>query len=99
MIALIVGALALGGAGYWLFLRPVPVATQTEQLAQDEEAAETGDDARPPATSPEARAWDAAAANTTDAPAPSPWERTLRRSRRRGRHSPHLHRRKKWSIA
>lgn len=72
MIALIVGALALGGAGYWLFLRPVPVATQTEQLAQDEEAAETGDDARPPATSPEARAWDAAAANTTDAPAPSP---------------------------
>jgi len=71
MIALIVGALAIGGAGYWLFLRPAPAATQSEQPAPDDEAAEAGDAIRQPATSPAARAWDAAAANATDAPPPS----------------------------
>jgi S1-C subfamily serine protease len=70
-IALLVGALAIGGAGYWLFLRPAPAAPPTEQIAQDDEGAEAGDTPRQPATSPEARAWDAAAANSTDAPPPS----------------------------
>jgi S1-C subfamily serine protease len=71
MIALIVGVLALGGAGYWLFLRPAPAATETAQPAKDDEAAEAADATRQPATSPEARAWDAAAANSKDAPPPS----------------------------
>ena len=68
MLALIVGALAIGGAGYWLFLRPAPAATETEQSAQDAAAAEAGGAVRQPATSPEARAWDAAAAKSQEAP-------------------------------
>jgi S1-C subfamily serine protease len=73
VIALIVGALAIGGIGYWLFLRPAPSATQTLQPAGDDEAAEAVDAPRQPATSPEARAWDAAAASSKDAsPPPSP---------------------------
>jgi len=70
MIALIVGALAIGGAGYWLFLRPAPAASQAEQTAPDSEVAEAEAPLQP-ATSPEARAWDAAAANSKDAPPPS----------------------------
>ena len=66
MVALIVGALAIGGAGYWFFLRPAPAATQTARPTQDDAAADAGDALRPPATSPEARAWDAAAANQKD---------------------------------
>jgi S1-C subfamily serine protease len=60
VVALIVGALALGGAGYWFLLRPAPAATQAEIAV--EEAAEPEAKAAPaPTTSPEARAWDAAA--------------------------------------
>ena len=74
MIALIVGALAIGGAGYWLFLRPAPAATATAQPAQDHEAAEGAEAVKQPSMSPEARAWDAAAATSKDA-APSPPQR------------------------
>ena len=70
MIALIVGVLAIGGAGYWLFLRPAPAATQSEQPVPRDEAADAGDAVRQPTTSPEARAWDASAATSKDVVAP-----------------------------
>jgi S1-C subfamily serine protease len=69
-IALLVGALAIGGAGYWFVRQPARPAAQTEQPAQDDAAAEAGNATRQPATSPEARAWDAAA-NSKEAPPPS----------------------------
>jgi hypothetical protein len=60
LIALVVAVLLIGGAGYWLFLRPASVVTQTEAAEEDdvtpEATAATASD-----TSPIARAWDAAA--------------------------------------
>lgn len=71
-IALIVGALAIGGAGYWFLRQPAPAAAQTEHQAQDHATAEAGNETRQPTTSPEARAWDAAAAaNSKETPTPS----------------------------
>src|SRR5688500_12782424 len=58
IIALIIGALLLAGAGYWLFLRPAPDATLAEVEVDEETVA---DDAAPAGPSAAARAWDAAA--------------------------------------
>jgi S1-C subfamily serine protease len=69
MIAVIVGALAIGGPAYWLFARPAPAATVTQQVPTDDEAVDT-DLGKQPSTSPEARAWDAAAATSKDAAPP-----------------------------
>ena len=69
MIAVIVGVLAIGGPAYWLFARPAPAATETQQVPEDDEAADT-DAGKQPTTSPEARAWDAAAATSKDAVPP-----------------------------
>jgi S1-C subfamily serine protease len=60
LVALIAGALVLGGAGYWFLLRPSPAATATE-VSADEEAPDGPAAPAATATSPEARAWDAAA--------------------------------------
>ena len=64
---------ALGGAAYWTFMRPAPAASQSvipRDVTAPFATAAPGD--APRTTSPEARAWDAAAANAKDAPEPSP---------------------------
>jgi S1-C subfamily serine protease len=80
LIPLIVGALVLGGAGYWL-LRPAPAATQVE-TSLTLQAEQAGAPDATAATSAAARAWDAAAnakeaaptapANAPAAPTPAP---------------------------
>jgi S1-C subfamily serine protease len=57
--ALLAGALAIGGAGYWFFVRPAP-ATQAARTASEDAAPEAAP-ADAPGKSAEARAWDAAA--------------------------------------
>ena len=70
IVALILAVLAIGVAGYWFVLRPSPRAAESEQ-AEGDEATPDAEPGSPGATvSPEARAWDAAAANTKDAPEP-----------------------------
>lgn len=69
MIALVVGALVIGGPAYWLFGRPAPAATETEHTREDDEAADA-DAGKQRTTSPEARAWDAAAATSKDSAPP-----------------------------
>jgi S1-C subfamily serine protease len=68
IIAIIVGALLLGGAGYWFLLRPAPAGPATAAVEAEEEAAE--EPAAPVSAGPSAtaRAWDAAA-NAKEAPA------------------------------
>jgi S1-C subfamily serine protease len=70
-VGVIIAALVLAGAGYWLFLRPAASANQTGQLVLDAATSQGSDTARPHLTSPEARAWDAAAATSKDAPTPA----------------------------
>lgn len=76
LIALVIGAIVIGGAGYWLFLRPAPAAPQAAQ-APEEDAPEEAEPAAAPTQSPEARAWDAAAnaqpaVPPAESPAPAP---------------------------
>jgi S1-C subfamily serine protease len=70
IVALIIGALVLGGAGYWLFLRPAPAAP-IEAATDEEPAPEVAGTAARPASSAEARAWDAAANANDGTPAPA----------------------------
>src|SRR5436190_5583235 len=66
-IAIFVIVLALGAAGYWMFMRPTAAPAKSQQSAEDD-SAPAGTEARgAAASSPEARAWDAAA-NAKDAP-------------------------------
>ena len=67
LVALVVGALVLAGAGYW-FLRPAPASAPVEtSLTLD--VAPAGAPAATAETSPAARAWDAAANAREVAPA------------------------------
>ncbi|HEX6162332.1 MAG TPA: S1C family serine protease [Vicinamibacterales bacterium] len=80
--AILAGALLLGGAGYWLFLRPAPAAPETAAVVEEVDAPEAA--AAPTSAGPSAaaRAWDAAAnakeatpstpAETPAAPPPPP---------------------------
>jgi len=70
IVAIVVAVLVIGGAGYWMFLRPAPsITTKLELTAEDEPEPAAADAAAPKAdVSPERRAWDAAAANSPDAP-------------------------------
>ncbi len=72
LIALIVGALVLGGAAYWFLLRPAPASTATD-AAGDEQAPDGGPASTAAGASPQARAWDAAA-NAREAEAGKPAE-------------------------
>ena len=60
----------LAGAGYWMFVRKAPAATDASITPTGERDPQAGGGTRAVA-SPEARAWDAAA-NAKDAPAPTP---------------------------
>jgi S1-C subfamily serine protease len=60
LMAVMVGVLAVGAAGYWFLLREAPAAPQHAQAGPEEDApADAPAAAR--GQSPEARAWDAAA--------------------------------------
>ena len=78
IIAILAGVLLLGGAGYWLFLRPAPAPTQSEAAVEEEDAPEAAAAAASAGPSAAARAWDAAAnakeapAATAEAPASAP---------------------------
>jgi S1-C subfamily serine protease len=63
LTALLVGALVIGGAGYWLFLRPAPATWQDPAAAEPEEASGTPDTTATQAAVPSgaASAWNAAA--------------------------------------
>jgi S1-C subfamily serine protease len=61
LIAIVVGVLAIGGAGYWYFTRSAPADTRAAEAGPGDAAPEATSAAAPTGASPEARAWDAAA--------------------------------------
>ncbi len=66
IVAIVVAVLVLGGGYYWYFSGSSPAAARAAATASDEEEAiEVSSDA-PAGASPEARAWDAAAARATE---------------------------------
>lgn len=62
-------AIIAAGAGYWAFMRPAPAPIATETTRSAEPGSPAADPARA-VSSPEARAWDAAA-NAKEAPTPA----------------------------
>ena len=72
IIAIIVGVLLLGGALYWLFLRPAP-APVAEAAVDEDAAPETAATPTSAAPSAAARAWEAAA-NAKETPGAAPIE-------------------------
>ena len=81
IIAIVVGVVLLGGAAYWMFLRPAPAPASTAASSEEEDAPEAAAAATSAAPSAAARAWDAAAnakeltpatPAETSAPAPTP---------------------------
>lgn len=70
LIVALVAVLALGGAAYWMFMRPAPAAAPalSTAAAPGAEAPATA----APDMSPERRAWDAAAADATATAAGAP---------------------------
>jgi S1-C subfamily serine protease len=61
LIAMVVGALVIGGAGYWFLARSAPAATRAPNSAPQDDAPQATGASVPASASPEARAWDAAA--------------------------------------
>ncbi len=61
LVAIVVGALVIGGAGYWFFTRSAPQAARASGTAAPDGSPEAAVTASPASASPEARAWDAAA--------------------------------------
>ena len=64
-IAIVVAVLVIGGAGYWYFTGSGPAAARARAASSEEEALEVSSTA-PAGASPEARAWDAAAARAAE---------------------------------
>jgi S1-C subfamily serine protease len=73
LVAIVVGALAIGGAGYWMFAPGTPAATET-QAAAEEDAPATEPQGAAPAQAPSgaAAAWNAAAGAVASAAAAAP---------------------------
>jgi V8-like Glu-specific endopeptidase len=71
LVALVIAVLVAGGAGYWLFMRPGATATEGGPTPSIPVESVSGAAAQAP-SSPEARAWDAAANAKEAAPETKP---------------------------
>ena len=69
-IVAIVGVLAVAGVAYWTFTRPAPVTSTDGPPAESPALEPAAPGAPAPTASAAQRAWDLAAANAKDAPAP-----------------------------
>ena len=85
LVAIVAGRAPRGGAGYWMFVRRAPAATDAATAATAEPEAHGRRAERAPRASPEARAWDAAASanGRSRAGAPNAPRRAAGRRRRR----------------